>query len=59
MDSKGVNMTYTVIVLSIFLNGQPFKEEKITGPHAWEICEILRDDINQSNTKLEARCTYS
>ena len=51
-------MAYAFVVLTLFLNGNPIQEEKIEGPQAWEICEGLRDEINEQG-RLEARCTIS
>ena len=51
-------MSYAFVVLSIFLNGNPIQEQKIEGPQAWEICEVLRDEIIEQG-RLEARCTMA
>ena len=52
-------MSYAFVVLSIFLNGNPvMPEKKFYGEHAWDICEVLRDEIIEQG-RLEARCTMA
>lgn len=47
-----------IVVLTVFLNGQPIDEKKIQTAQAWEVCEIVRDEIIEQG-RLEARCTMA
>ena len=59
LGNQGDCMSYAFVVLSIFLNGNPvMPEKKFYGEHAWDICEVLRDEINEQG-RLEARCTMA